>query len=561
MRVALPRFSNQGGSAPVLAVFAIAVAVGIAWGLPSSDTWAADSISPRSCGLGAIAETYWPGHFHTYPPLHMAILTVLSLPWMALAAARAGTGPDALPAELIKPLYMTGIEASARAVAAAMALGIVAQTLRLWTRLRNARVGFVAGAVVALNSTLVYYAHTGNLEVPYLFWLTWALVEMDRVMTGESRERPALLFATAAVLTKDQAAAALILPLPLALVAVPWIARRASPVRRELLVAVATAAALYALVSGAVTNPVGFAHRVAFLLGPASQTWAGYPHTTGGALMLARDALRATPHFASWPVAVVALGGLALAATNGTAIDRLRRLAPFAGAFSFALFFTLGARRSEDRFLLPESLGFFPYAAVAFGAAWDRWAPARIFFVGAAAVALVPAVLAVASVDATLLVDSRYEAERFLRRLSKGSRVVVYGGPIFLPRVPAGLVAERLGIEPIADRQAIAGITDVVDLAMDPRKRSPLAIVLSTELSTPPETEPGPASRPYGLMQYADAKSRALFRSLYDGSLGYVRVLRAECTLPDPLECRNVHDSTGREVWIYMRDVRLIPRP
>jgi hypothetical protein len=563
MRLALPRFSTPG-LAPVLAIFTTAVLVGITWGLPSSDTWAADSISPRSCGLGAIAETYWPGHFHTYPPLHMAILTVLSLPWMALAAARAGAGADALAAELIKPLYMTGIEASARAVAVAMALGIVVHTIRLWTRLWNARVGVMAGAVVALNSTLVYYAHTGNLEVPYLFWLTWALVEMDRVMAGEPRERQTLLLAAAAVLTKDQAAAALLLPLPLALAFVPWIARGASPTRRSLLTAAAIAAVAYALVSGAVPNPVGFARRIAFLLGPASQSWAGYPHTLAGAFSLARDALLATPHFASWPVALAALVGLILAARAPHATPaslRLRRLVPFAAALSFAVFFTLGARRSEDRFLLPESLAFFPYAAVVFGAAWDRWASLRVAFVGIAAAALAPALLAVASVDATLLADSRYEAEGFLRRFQKGARIVVYGGPIFLPRIPAGLVAERLGVEPIADRQAIAGITDVVDPGMDPRSRSPVAIVLSTELSTPAALEPPSASRPFGLMQYADAKSHALLRSLYDGSLGYVPVLRAECSLPDPLECRNIHDSTGREVWIYMRDVRLIPRP
>ena len=89
--------------------FALAVAVGLGWGLPGTDSWADDSISPRSCGLGAIVETYWPGHFHHYPPLHMALLTLLSLPWMALAASRVGTNVDALSAELVKPLYMTGI--------------------------------------------------------------------------------------------------------------------------------------------------------------------------------------------------------------------------------------------------------------------------------------------------------------------------------------------------------------------------------------------------------------------------------------------------------------------
>ena len=110
----------------VLVATALAIAVGFTWGLPGSHAWAADSISPRSCGLGAIVETYRPGHFHTYPPLHMALLTLLSLPWMGIAAASVGTAPDALEAELIKPLYMTGIEVSARLVSAAMALGVIA---------------------------------------------------------------------------------------------------------------------------------------------------------------------------------------------------------------------------------------------------------------------------------------------------------------------------------------------------------------------------------------------------------------------------------------------------
>src|SRR5579859_3886072 len=121
----------------VLGGFALSIAIGFTWGLPGSSSWAVDSISPRSCGLGAIVETYWPGHFHTYPPLHMALLTVLSLPWMAAAALRVGLDVDALRGELIKPLYMTGIEVGARLLAATMALAIVATTMRWWTRVHG----------------------------------------------------------------------------------------------------------------------------------------------------------------------------------------------------------------------------------------------------------------------------------------------------------------------------------------------------------------------------------------------------------------------------------------
>jgi hypothetical protein len=161
------------------------------------------------------------------------------------------------------------------------------------------------------------------------------------------------------------------------------------------------------------------------------------------------------------------------------------------------------------------------------------------------------AALGVASMDATLIADSRYEAERFLEGMPAGARVEVYGGPIFLPRVPPKLDASRPGIESPSERQHIPGVVEVVDVNMDPRPRAPAAIVLATELSDARSTEPPSVELPFALAQYRDARSHALFRALDDGSFGYARVLRASCRLPWPLTCRPVHGSTAREVWIY----------
>ena len=119
----------------VLVLVVLAAAIGFTWGLPGGDSWAADSISPRSCGLGAIVNTYWPGHYDNRPPLYLAILTVVSLPWMALAVARGGIDMGQLEDELIKPLPMTGIELAARLITLMMAVGIVNNTMRLWGRL------------------------------------------------------------------------------------------------------------------------------------------------------------------------------------------------------------------------------------------------------------------------------------------------------------------------------------------------------------------------------------------------------------------------------------------
>jgi hypothetical protein len=539
----------------LLAAFAVAIAVGFMWGLPGSNTWAVDSISPRSCGLGAIVETYWPGHFHTYPPLHTALLTVLSLPWLGLAALRVGVSREALGAELIKPLYMTGIEVSARTVAALMALGIVWNTLRGWSRLQGRAAGLGAGIVVATNATLVYYAHTGNLEVPYLFWTGWALVEMDRVICGEPRELQALLLSAAAVLSKDQAAAALLLPLVVALLITPWVARHESPLRRRLVVSAFGVAVLYGVVSGALVNPAGFRRRVAFLLGPASQTWAGYPRGPHGAWLLAGDAIQAIPHFTSWSIALLAALGVVVGLVTARGVERVRLFLPLLAVISFTWLFTLGARRSEDRFLLPQTVFGLPYAALVLGRAWDAWPRARRWLGVVGAACVVPALVGVASMDATLLVDARYEAERFLEKLPPATHVEILGTTTFLPRLPPDLLVVRPGTEAIADRQGIPGVTELLDPTMDPRPRAPeyivLATVLSLELVTAPP--PPPEQRPFGSTAYHDDISHRLFRGLFDGSLGYTRTLTARCTLPWPLECRFLHDATGREVWIYAR--------
>jgi hypothetical protein len=550
----------------VLAAFGVFVAVGLTWGLPGPDTWCVDSMSPRSCGLGAIAETYRAGHFHTYPPLHMAILTLISLPWMGLAAIRVGTSAELLRAELLHPLYMTGIEVSARLIAAAMATGVVWNTMRLWKRIGGRFAGVVAGAVVASNATLVYYAHTGNVDVPYLFWTSWGLVEIDRVAVGEPRGLQALLLSTCAVLTKDQAAAVLALPILLYVLIRPWVERRASIIRHDVVRGALASAAIYAILSGAVLNPTGFRNRLAFLFGPASKTWEEYPRTIAGREALAWDALATLPHFGSWTMAGLALLGVGLATFSRD--RRARLLLPLSAAVSFTVLFNLNALRSDDRFLLPQSILLLPYAALAidrakvvtFGAL--NGAPWAIALLAAVSVcAFAPALLGVASLDGTLLADPRYAAERFLGSFAAGTRIEVLGSTKFLPRLPARLIAVRPGVEPVSDRQEMAGVNELVDPEMDPRPRAPSLIVLATELSRIDMTAAPLKPAGYGLSTYQDATTRGLLRRLADGSLGYTRVFRSACTLPWPLECRTVHGSTAGEVWIYAPTVTAAASP
>jgi hypothetical protein len=535
----------------LVALAVVFASIGLGWGLPGSDTWAEDAISPRSCGLFAIVQTYLPGHFHQYPPLHMALLTVTSLPWVAMAAARAGTDSAALETALLDPRTMTPIEVCARLVAVAMFAGTVWNTTALFARLAGARGGLLAGAIVATNATLVYYAHTGNLEVPYLFWSSWALLELDRVLAGEAREVHAMVAVTCAVLTKDQAAGLFALTLPACLAARPELLRR-----RRTWVAVGSAMLAYALVSGALPNPTGFARRIATLFGPASEDWSPYPKTLEGRLAVARDAVVSVPRYASWALAAAACGGVVLAATRPRGVTRVRALLPLLAATSFTLLFTLGARRTEDRFLLPQSVLVFPYAAFALEAGLalvERRAAWSGATVAVCALFLLPSLVAVASIDATLLVDARYAAERFLATLPAGTRVELYGGSHFLPRIPASLVATRVGVDDPASRSHVFGARDVSGDPNDIDRRAPDYVVLGAEHSHPFLPTDAPQSR-YGTTEFSDAASFRFFIALTSNALDYTRVFRGTCALPWPLGCRSIHASTARELWIYRRE-------
>src|SRR5687767_14944759 len=80
--------------------------VGIGWGLPASDGWDNDGIAPRDF-LAGIVETFTPGHYFTYPPVHLVLLAILTAPITIVALVRA---PSLAPAdvvhEIVKVPYM-----------------------------------------------------------------------------------------------------------------------------------------------------------------------------------------------------------------------------------------------------------------------------------------------------------------------------------------------------------------------------------------------------------------------------------------------------------------------
>lgn len=543
----------------IVALFVLACLAGGGWDLPCTDAWHNDALSPRPCGLGAVVETWRPGHFFRYPPLQTLLLTLLSLPWIALAALRAPSlAQEALLQELIQPRYMTPIEVASRAVTLLMAVGVLFNVRRLVARVWGERAGLGAAAVTALNPVLVYFSHSGNSDVPYLFWVTLALVELDRVLAGEARERSALLCAAAAALTKDQSVANFFLAAPWALLVGPLLSRGDRSVRSVLLRpslwrAVAWSAAAYLVVSGALTNPSGFARRVAWITGPANADWVVVGRDAMGVRAILGEVLAGVPLFASRAVALAALAGLGLALSGRRGVPRVRAALPAVAALSYLLFFILPARWTMERHLLPMMVLLVSYAGVAFDALSERLSPrARPLASALLGLALVPQGLDVASVDGTLIVDSRNAAQRFLAALPRGATLEIYGGNQYLPNLPTHLRVTRVGPEPDSERSPLPGVTESRAPFRDVTQRAPDYALVGEDFATYYLPTDRPLDPHYARLN-RDPDGRALMTGLVDGSLGYAWALRSRCELPSPLRCVRMHRSTGAETWIFRR--------
>lgn len=552
----------------VVALFVVACLAGSNWDIPCTDSWHNDALSPRPCGLFAVVETWRPGHFFRYPPLQMMLLTVASLPFSLAGVLRgASGGADAIARELIEPRYMTGIEVTARLITLLMAVGVLANVRRLFAGSWGPRAGVAAALVTALNPVFVYFAHSGNSDIPCLFWVTLGLVQLDRVMSGEPRERAALLCAMAAALTKDQSAPLFFLAAPWALLVVPALDRGERPLRAVLLRpalwrAVALALAGYLLIAGAITNPVGWVRRIRWITGPANADWVVAGRDLIGVRGLLAEVARSAPLFASRGLALVAIAGLLLVARRRE--SRPRALLPAVAALSYVVFFVLPSRWTMERHLLPLAILFFAHAGVALSAAWDALAPRlRPVLAAAAAVALAPQVIDVASVDATLAFDSRHAAQRFLAALPPGTTLEIYGGNQYLPNIPRHLRVTRIGPEADAERSPLPGVVEGHASFRDVVARAPDYALVGEDFASYylPTTDPLCA---HNARLNEDPDGRALMLGLTHETLGYAWALRARCSLPYPLHCVRMHRSTGADTWIFRRTAmpdRVAPNP
>lgn len=555
----------------ILAAQVVVHSVGVGWGLPAADGWDNDGVAPRDF-LAGIVATFTPGAYFRYPPVHLALLAVITSPATAVALIRARSLASAdVVSEITAVPYMTFFSIVARVVTIAMAAGLVWALARMAEELRGKGAGLWTAALAGAGVPLAYYGQTSNLDVPALFW---ACLAIRLAVAAAARAEPSLLrkaalFAALAVGTKDQAYALFALSVPAGLAAFTLADRdtwRSGSAWKEVASAVAIGAALLLAVDGPLYNPRGFVARLRYLVGPASTPFATYSDDSMGRRAVVADVVHRAITSVAGPLVLFAGVGLLVVLLERRRAPRrfAAGLVPLLGIASFTFAFNCIARRADHRFVLPQVALLAVYGGIGIealvarfrGHAWRRVALAAVLL------AFVPAAFSVADVEANVLFDPRYAAEEWLRdHVTPGDPVETYGLNVYLPRIPRSARVDRVGTEPVSGRSPLPGVREVEARLSDAPRRGARYLVVAEAWAGRYVADPSAASSAgrvaarNELDAARDADACVFFRTLRDdpGRLRYHLAFTARWDRPfwPPLD---IHASTARTVWIYEQD-------
>jgi hypothetical protein len=231
--------------------------------------------------------------------------------------------------------------------------------------------------------------------------------------------------------------------------------------------------------------------------------------------------------------------------------------APLLAAVSFTLAFSFSARRTEERFMLPQTVFLAVYCGVGAARLWDlthaglRW-PTRVGLAAAGAWGLFAAV----AVDVALLKDPRYAVEAWLAEHVKPGQVVeTYGNNVYLPRFPPHARVERIDTTPTKGRNPLPDVRERQEAFG--AGRTPDVIVVSEFWASRyvydrPPPPAGYQNQPDWEAKQRDEDARRYFRALFRGEGGYELAFLGTWT--STLWPRvDIHASTTRDVHVYVR--------
>ncbi len=514
------------------------------WGLPVSGplAWGTDEIAPMGPVVYVRRTFVTGGWTHKYPAFHFLLLAVLYAPVLLYVWLRGGfayPGSEEWPYGLAEPqLVLTALVVIARVVSVLMGTAVVGLVWIAGRRLFGERAAFFAAFLVAVSAPFVYYSHTSNLDVPYLFWFMLGflcylrLLERPRLRDGAGLGACMAL----AVATKDQAYGLLpFLPLVLLWTWVrqasgsTWRARVAALPWRPAGAAVLGFAAVYLLAANVVNNWTGYLRHVAYITGPGSAPYSQFAHTPAGHAALLGRTVTLLAESLGVPAFLASVGGVAYG------IMRFRRLALslLAPLASYYLTFLALILYVYPRFLLPCVAILALFAGQLLDVVWASTGWRRRLARPVVCAVLGYSALSGASVDWLLRNDPRYEAEAWIgRHVRPTARVEAYGPPQYLPRFPPGL-----GV----DRRELRGYVEGKF-----RVRAPDYVVLTWAYY-----------RRITADHEDDFDQEEFIAHLWDGSLGYRAVADFQA---DPVFGPSLIPGLGARVTIFARDQQRVAR-
>jgi hypothetical protein len=456
---------------------------GIGWGLPGS--WVGIELKPEYV-LDGMSQHFSHGWFDAYPPFQFYVLTVAMSPVLLLSyLGRLTVDGAGVHTFMVVVFRLLGVAAAA---------GTLIATFLCGTHAFGRRAGLFAAGILGLTTPFLYYAKTANVDMPYLFWFALSLMFYLRLLET-SRTRDYVLFAvfaTLAVCTKDQAYGLYLLAPPV-IIQQMWRANRQAglshPLWRavcsgRLALAAVTAAVLFAACHNLLFNLAGFLDHVRFLVGGGSTSFRMFEPTQAGHLELLRLTVHIVEVSLGWPLFLVSVAGLLVAA----ATPRLRRVAIWLAlpAVSYYLGFINVILYNYDRFVLPICLVLALFGGLAIDAFLTASDPAargasrhglarRTWRVAGVLLVFAYTLLYAGTVDVLMIGDSRYAVEDWAK---------THIGPEDLVGV-TGLQEYR----PRFDNFNWVDVGTVVDL----ERERPLYFVLNADyaLDVPPESSWG----------------------------------------------------------------------
>ena len=437
----------------MLAIAVIPLGLAIGWGLPNTESWAADDISPWP--VLRVPKTYFVG-WHKYPYLHPWLCFFLVSPYLAYLVISGGLDLGCFPS-IDESCFsdpagqFSVLMLHVRALGVAMGLGTIAAIyVTTWRLTDDRRAALLAAAITGCTAGLAAYAGVGTLDVPQCFWFAVSLAFFAGIVRGDAfRDYLGLgLAAGCALGTKEGIVGAY----PALFLAAAWLRWRrirgeAESLRalfdRKLLSAGAGVVGVYALATNMLLNPSGFLRHLE-AWSPSGERMGGFHAEYPGHAAFLSQMFDSLALDLGTPLLVFCGMGVGFALWRRSPLCWL--LLP---ALSYAVLSLGFAGYAPVRLLLPEALLLAGFGG-ALGSAWLAL-PGLRARIGAIAIgiALAHGFYHSLATDVVRLDDSRYRAEAWLaREVQPGSRIGVVAKKRALPRLDwLGFERVRIPIE------------------------------------------------------------------------------------------------------------------